>query len=391
MRKWIVSIVVLGIASLAFGQAENPLSFTADAVNSGGLPRAMAVADFNGDGHLDFATANYGSSPHDVSVWLGDSLGNWKDEPDSQFYFDFPNGGPFGIAAADFNHDGHPDLAVTLADANMIEILAWRGVGFERWAEIPLQSPANPRDIVAADFDRDGNMDIAYTLYERGAVEVAFGEYQGRTWSRFDDATEIGRGAHGLAAGNVLPSGRLQLVATNALRNTVCSLVSVAPGRFSGCAGDNVFPVGASPRRVVIADFNRDGAPDIAVVNTESNSVTIYYQNADPSASESPVFVRRLDVPVGSSPRDLAAIDADGDGAMDLAVASYGTNQIIVLRNDGDGRFSKIGFTGTSHYNPRTLGIADFSEDGRPDILVGNQGNGTVVLWKNQTVFFARP
>jgi hypothetical protein len=76
---------------------------------------------------------------------------------------------------------------------------------------------------------------------------------------------------------------------------------------------------------------------------------------------------------------------------MDLAVASYGTNQVIVLRNDGDGGLSNIGFTGTSHYNPRALGIADFSEDGRPDILVGDQGNGTVVLWKNQTVFFARP
>jgi hypothetical protein len=94
---------------------------------------------------------------------------------------------------------------------------------------------------------------------------------------------------------------------------------------------------------------------------------------------------------VGSSPRDLAAIDADGDGAMDLAVASYGTNQVIVLRNDGDGGLSTIGFRGTSHYSPRALGIADFSEDGRPDILVGNQGNGTVVLWKNQTPFFARP
>jgi hypothetical protein len=351
----------------------------------------MAFADFNGDGHLDFATANYGSSPHDVSVWLGDGLGNWKDEPDSQFYFDFSNGGPFGIAAADFNHDGHPDLAVTLADTNRIEILGWRSFGFEQLAEIQLPSPANPRDIVAGDFDRDGNMDIAYTLYERGAVEVAFGEYQGRTWSTFDDVTDIGRGAHGLAAGSVRPDGRVELVATNALKNTVCTMASVAARHFSGCTGDNVFPVGASPRRVVIADFNRDRAPDIAVVNTGSSSVTIYYQNADPSASENPLFVRRLDVPVGSSPRDLAAIDADGDGAMDLAVASYGTNQVIVLRNDSDGGLSTIGFTGTSHYSPRALGIADFSEDGRPDILVGNQGNGTVVLWKNQTPFFARP
>src|SRR5690349_16474305 len=52
-----------------------PFAFHFSVVESGGNPRGIVAADFDGDGHLDFATSNVGSSPRDVSVWYGDGHG----------------------------------------------------------------------------------------------------------------------------------------------------------------------------------------------------------------------------------------------------------------------------------------------------------------------------
>jgi hypothetical protein len=84
------------------------------------------VADLNGDGHPDVATTNNGQSsqfgfqiPGGVSVLLGRGDGTLA-----------PGGTPlssnaarYGIAAADVNDDGRPDLAVTTASDNNVTVL----------------------------------------------------------------------------------------------------------------------------------------------------------------------------------------------------------------------------------------------------------------------------
>jgi VCBS repeat protein len=95
---------------------------------------------------------------------------------------------------------------------------------------------------------------------------------------------------------------------------------------------------------------------------------------------------------VGSSPRDVASADFDGNGGNDLAVASYASNTVVAISGyealglDYYGRY-----TGTSATNPRSLTTGDFDEDGRPDILIANQGNGFVRLWLNRQPFPSRP
>ena len=92
------------------------------------------------------------------------------------------------------------------------------------------------------------------------------------------------------------------------------------------------------------------------------------------------------------SPRDIEAVDADGDGVVDLAISDYGENRLLVLKNDGTGHFPVAGrVRAESLFNPRTLAIGDYDEDGRPDILVGNQRNGAVILFVNGTPFPGRP
>ena len=73
---------------------------------SGGSPSVVTTGDFNHDGNLDVAVANYGTT---VSVLLGNADATF------QAPVDYPISTALlgGIAAGDFNGDGRLDLAVT--------------------------------------------------------------------------------------------------------------------------------------------------------------------------------------------------------------------------------------------------------------------------------------
>jgi hypothetical protein len=69
------------------------------------VPTSVVVAYFNGDGHLDLAVANDGTTH--VSILLGNGDGTFQPVPSYGV-----SNNPVPVAVADFNRDGHPDLVV---------------------------------------------------------------------------------------------------------------------------------------------------------------------------------------------------------------------------------------------------------------------------------------
>jgi len=124
------------------------------------------------------------------------------------------------------------------------------------------------------------------------------------------------------------------------------------------------FALGRSPDDVAIADFDADGAPDLAVTNIADGTVSILLGDGAGG------FSRAQDVAVGASPESLAAADLDGDGAPDLITANRDDNSVSVARGRGDGRFhpaTEILGVGAA---PIDLAVADLDADGALDLVI---------------------
>jgi uncharacterized protein (TIGR03437 family) len=97
------------------GSTSTPFPFNQVTSRLQGFPTFVVVADFNGDGKLDWAGVNPYSGT--VLVALGDGTGAFTPAPGSPYAV---GGTPFALAAGDFNGDGKIDLAVDTGPSVMI-------------------------------------------------------------------------------------------------------------------------------------------------------------------------------------------------------------------------------------------------------------------------------
>jgi len=121
---------------------------------------------------------------------------------------------------------------------------------------------------------------------------------------------------------------------------------------------------------MVTGDFNRDGRPDFAVVNSDSATLSVFLQNSNGS------FQAALTSPARTSPVALAVGDLNGDGIPDLVVRN--SADMSALLGNGDGTFQTPKFisppSGHSFflpaYNPMAPAIGDFDHDGHLDLVI---------------------
>jgi hypothetical protein len=129
------------------------------------------------------------------------------------------------------------------------------------------------------------------------------------------------------------------------------------------------------PTSLVVADFNGDGIPDLAV--TGIGGVFVFLGNGDGSFQPARTFA------AGAVPLSVAVGDFNGDGIPDLAVADGavygGTPGVDVLLGNGDGTFQPA-HTFAAGVFPDSVVVGDFNGDGIPDLAVADggdqQGNG---------------
>ncbi len=292
-------------------------------------------------------------------------------------------GGTIGPAIGDFNGDGRPDYAVP-ANSGSVFILLGKGDGtFTNGTTITTTSPFEPTSIVVGDFDGDGNQDLA-VLSANGAGSVNI--YLGHGDGTFGTANNItagpaNSGSRLLAVGDFNEDGIQDLVATNAFANNVSVLLGKGDGTFKPYVS---YPVttsttgnqGQAPWNVVVGDLDGDGNLDLAVASDNAGSITVLLGNGD-GTFQTPTYIPTGAQQVGS----VAIADFDGDGKLDLATTSAGDNAVYVLLNTTSRRngFSFGAPTkNTMNGGPYYLTIGDFDRDGNPDIISANDGSNNV-------------
>src|SRR5262249_18919085 len=106
--------------------------------------------------------------PGSVSIWLGDGTGGFPAATGTTV--SGLGNAPEGIATADFNRDGIPDLIVAVSGAGKVSFLQGTGAGTFSLVGADITGLSQPRAVVVGDFNGDGWMDFAVSLYPANGV-----------------------------------------------------------------------------------------------------------------------------------------------------------------------------------------------------------------------------
>jgi hypothetical protein len=166
--------------------------------------------------------------------------------------------------------------------------------------------------------------------------------------------------------------GRPDLAVSDSQNSWVSILLNVANGGF---VSNGNYGTGSTPTSLVAADFNGDKKLDLAVVNANAGTVSILLGKGDGT------FQGRVDYPVGLSPSGIVAADFNGDGKVDLATISTNDSAIAILLGKGNGSFEVQALIPVIS-GPAVLAGADVNGDGKIDLIMAsaNYSNPTIAV-----------
>jgi hypothetical protein len=328
---------------------------------TGGIEHFTLVsADFNKDGTADLAVAN----DNNVAIFLAKADGTLGGPATYPAQSDV-----VALVAADVNRDGFPDLVVSNSKSKSVSVLVNKGDG----TFLPAKNfglGAYTGSVAVADFTGDGIPDIA--VVAGGMVAVLRGTGTGRF--RAPVTYAAGYGLDALQAGDFNGDGHEDLAVANCGGNSCSSQVTILLNSGNGAfytAG--AYPTGVGGSSLALADFNGDGALDLAVANRYyGTTVSLLLGNGDGT------FQPRVTYGAGNQPYAPVVTDVNRDGKLDVVVASDGGMQVLL--GNGDGSFQAPQGTAVG---PAATGVAagDFNADGWPDVaLCLHYAGGFVVL-----------
>lgn len=340
--------VAVQLGDGAGGLAESR-HFDLDADSATGI----ASGDLDADGTPDLVVVNSRPSDFAVSLLQGDGAGGFDSPRRYPVALDLQ--GPHTLAIADLNGDGHLDVATVNKpfacspfdpdcfppELGSISILAGDGSG-ELAAPMQLEGVAkDPNSIVVADATGDGNPDliVPHMAFDDPGLRLLAGDGTGRFDQPVHMATDFGPVA--VVAADVTGDEQLDLVSLN----TTAQSISVLAGNGSGGFGTAAhFPLYLDrdvatcepgcpwlwpwPWSLGVADIDRDGALDVVSANTNSGTITVLGNDGTGAFPA----VERLHT--GGSPRAIATADFNGDGEIDIVTANTAGSVSIHVNTD---------------------------------------------------------
>ncbi len=272
---------------------------------------------------------------------------------------------PKSVAVGDFNNDGRPDLVT--AHPGSVSVLLGNGSG--GFAARLDEFTGDARESVAvADFNKDGKLDavtVAPGYWDdlANTVSVHLGDGSGGFAARIDATT--GDFPASVAVADFDRDGKPDVATANILGDSVSVLLGDGSGGF---APRSDFATGDAPVAIAVADFDNDGDRDLATANADAATVSVLLGDGAGG------FAPKTDFATGDSPQAIAAGDLDKDGDPDLVASNWSGYTVGVRLGDGAGGFgARTDFTmGAGMFYIRSIVIADLDNDGNPDVATAN-------------------
>lgn len=369
------------------------------------------LADINGDGHLDIVHGPARKSLSNPTIFLGDGKGNWQRWTNTTYprlSFDYGD-----AAVADLNGDGHLDIALGMHLRGLAALTGDGKGNFADWGKgldfaVPGRNGADgasfsSRAITIVDWNQDGKPDIL-ALGEGPRLNLSASRNEGKppggtdsygtviylnqgdgTWKRQDQGTSAGQiFGDDVVTGDFNGDRRLDFATGS---NVMGSKALVNYARQDG-GWDPSDIEGIRPnsyiRAVAAGDFNRDGRADLAVgyisfeLATWRSGIDILYSRAGDRWERRVLTVE----PGRNGVSGLAVGDLDGDQQTDLvAVTDDGRTEAFL--GDGKGFFTrdKVSFPaiagGCRGYHVQ---LGDLNGDGDDEIVEGFAGEASAMF-----------
>jgi len=281
------------------------------------------------------------------------------------------------LAVGDFNGDGIPDIAVTTSGSSQLSILLGNGDGTFRSSVITFPGTGEaPYYIVAADFNNDGKLDLA--LAAETGLKILLGNGDGT----FQPPQTITNAIAVIAASDVNGDGNIDIV--QVAGGAVTVLLGNGDGTFTPASRTSPVSGGTS---LVVADFNGDGKPDIAVTDYMDThtylGIDVLLGNGDGTFGPQTVIAKNAAV------YGLVAADLSGNGKIDLVATNNSNLPLTILMGNGDGTFTQLPPDPATAFLADAVAVADFNGDGILDLAVPDSisGNVYVLLGKGDGTF----
>ncbi|MFJ8043970.1 FG-GAP-like repeat-containing protein [Kitasatospora sp. NPDC096147] len=388
----VATVLPAGGTAVAAGPDHTAFAAAVNLDDNGRGGSAVAIGDLNGDGKPDLVTAIRAEG---LGVLLGTG-GGFGPVTKYQAPRTVSSVFLGSVAIRDLNGDGHPDVVSHDARGNVALVWPGDGSGaLGAGTKVQLNPVAGcdstgdnpcvarfPTGVAVADFDGDGTPDLATSNANTDNVSVVLGHGDGT----FGPAVQVALGAtnpQGIAAADLDGDGDQDLVTANSTSGTLSVLPGDGAGGFGPASG---VPAGvALPSRVLLADLNADGRPD-AVVVAPGVPGSVAVLPGTGSGGFGPASV----LSAGTNPSAGAVADLNGDGHADLVLASADSNEVVVLEGDGTGAFgTPLVFGLAGGRNPQAVAVGDLDADGRPDLATANS-NSSPAFVNDASVLFNR-
>ena len=376
-------------AGIALPQPCNPLRFvtTPSAMFAGRLPAGQLGAGLERmqDGsHTRREYVRNGTGLEPATIQVGPATANF----DRQMYACSGFAAPDLRPAAGFRPFATNQLGIAASNPVFADIAGdgrLTGMGIERRiardalivgtttadikpdkAAIAVPVGPEPTSVLTADLNGDGRLDAVVT-YSGGFADGPLGGVSallndGAGGFRAAINTVVARGVITATAGDWNRDGRIDVAVSTASGDGAVYLLR---GRGDGRFEAPVMLARLFSTRLLAADLTGDGREDLIAIGAVTSGFAYL-----PGAADG--FGAPVEVDAGLyGPFSGAAGDYNGDGRIDVVLASFASGSIAVALNQGGGRFT-LGPGCTAGPQPQTLFAMDFDGDGKLDIVLGS-------------------